>query len=135
MNRINPLHIILVLLLVLAIFIFKLSNAKEDLSVVKSELSKTVQLATELTGLQKVYADKKRVRNALKRVLKQHTLTSVNIEQKVTKSGIRLSSKMISLGALNSLMGKILNGSYKIASLKIRRLSDSTASIVLDIKW
>jgi len=135
MNRINPLHIILVLLLVLAIFIFKLSSAKEDLSVVKSELSKTVQLATELTGLQKVYADKKRVRNALKRVLKQHTLTSVNIEQKVTKSGIRLSSKMISLGALNSLMGKILNGSYKIASLKIRRLSDSTASIVLDIKW
>ena len=135
MNRINPLHIGALLLVVLLFSIFKLSSAKSDLVKVKEEYKEVRELATSLSGLKTVYADKKSVKKALERVLKLSSLRSANIQQKSKKSGVTLSSVSMDKNALNSLMGKLLNGAYQINSFKIKKLSDSKVSFEMEIKW
>jgi len=135
MNRINPLHIGALLVVVLLFSIFKLSGAKSDLSEVKAEFRETQELATKLSGLKSTYADKKSVKKSLERVLKISSLRSANIVKKSTKGAIVLSSSSMDKNALNSLMGKLLNGAYQINSFKIKKLSDSKVSFEMEIKW
>ena len=37
--------------------------------------------------------------------------------------------------ALNTLMGKLLNGAYNITSFKVRKLSPNSVSFDMEIKW
>jgi len=135
MKNINPLHLI-VLLLVLTVFLyFKLDSAKDELADVKESHQETLHLATQLKDLNNVYADKKRVEKALSIILKQHSLRSAKIEQEQKNNGVVISSNSMNKIALNSLMGKLLNGSYKIHSLSIKRLSDTKVSFKMEIRW
>jgi len=135
MNRINPLHIGALLLVVLLFSIFKLSSAKSDLVEVKAQFKETQELVTKLSGLKSVYADKKSVKKSLSRVLNLSSLRSANIVQKSRKNGVTLSAASMDKNALNSLMGKLLNGAYQINSFKIKKLSDSKVSFEMEIKW
>jgi len=135
MNRINPLHIGALLLVVLLFSLFKLSSAKSDLVEVKAQFKETQELVTKLSGLKSVYADKKSVKKSLSRVLNLSSLRSANIVQKSRKNGVTLSAASMDKNALNSLMGKLLNGAYQINSFKIKKLSDSKVSFEMEIKW
>jgi len=46
-----------------------------------------------------------------------------------------LSSENMNVRSLNFLMSKVLNGTYDISELKIKRLSDEKASFIMEIKW
>jgi hypothetical protein len=46
-----------------------------------------------------------------------------------------LSSKSIDKKALNLLMGKLLNGVYRINSFKIKKLDEFNVSFEIEIKW
>jgi len=135
MNRINPLHIGALIIVILAFFIFKLGEAKKEYHDVNVQYKETLKLSTELVGLREVYGDKNSIKKSLNRILHQSSLRSANIIKKVTSTGLKISSESMDRRALNSLMGKMLNGSYNIASLKIKRLSDKTASLKMEIKW
>ena len=135
MNRINPLHIGALLIVILAFFIFKLGKAKEELHDANILYKETLTLSTELVGLREVYGDKNSIKKSINRILHQSSLRSANIVKKVTSTGLKISSESMDRRALNSLMGKMLNGSYNIASLKIKRLSDKTASLKMEIRW
>ncbi len=135
MNRVNPLHAGILLLVVLAFLIFKLNGAKSDLQEAKAEYSKTLKLATSLSGLKEVYANKKKTKASLKRLLSHSSIRSANVTQNAKKSGVVLSSQSMSKSALNALMGKILNASYDIQSMKIKKLSANKVSLRMEIKW
>ena len=51
------------------------------------------------------------------------------------KSSMLISSTSMEKNALNTLMGKILNGAYNISSLKIKKLSENSVSFEMEIKW
>ena len=133
MNRINPLHIGVLLIVVLMFFIFKLGEAKKEFHDTNTLYKETLSLSRELVGLREVYGDKNAIKKSINRILHQSSLKSANIVKKITSSGLKISSESMDRRALNSLMGKILNGSYNIASLKIKRLSDKTASLKMEI--
>jgi len=135
MNRINPLHVGALLVVILIFVMLKLSGAKEELKEAKNSYEETFTIATELNGLSEIYADKKDVKKSLTRILKQSSLKSANIDEKFTKSSVVISSERMNKTALNSLMGKILNGSYNVTVLKIKRLSDKHVSLKMEIKW
>jgi len=135
MNRINPLHIGALLIVVLAFFIFNLGKVKEELHHDNILYKETLTLSTHLVGLRDVYGDKNAIKKSINRILHQSSLRSAKIAKKITSTGLKISSESMDRRALNSLMGKILNGSYNIASLKIKRLSDKTASLKMEIKW
>lgn len=135
MKTVNPLHIV-TLLLVLFIFVtFELFKAKEELLIAKENFQETSVLTNKLKGLNKIYSDKEGVRRSIGIILKQHSLKSTNINQSIGKTSIIIRAESLDRVALNSLMSKILNGSYNIASLKIKKTSDTKASLDMEIKW
>ena len=135
MNNINPLHIGLLLVVVIMFLFFRLNGAKLELAEAKSDYKISEKLAVEVSSLKSVYADKKRVKKALDRLLLSTTLKSANLSIKRSKKSIKISSKSMSAAKLNYLMGKILNASYNVTLLKIKKLSEERAEIVMEIKW
>jgi hypothetical protein len=135
MNNINPLHIAIALVVVLFLSLFKLSSLKNDLDDIQKEYKKSEKLAVEVSSIKSVYANKTKTRKAIDRILSQASLKPAKLDIKRTKDSINISSKSINSFALNSLMGKILNGSYNITMLKIKKIDKETASLQMEIKW
>ncbi len=135
MNRINPIHIAILFIVILAFVMMKLHDAKVELAQNQESYQKTLLLANQIKGLKHSYFNKIKIQKSLGRVLRQSTLRSANITKKITNSGILLTSESMNISALNLLMSKILNGTYNISNLKIKRLSNENASLRLEIKW
>ena len=135
MNRINPIHIAILLIAILLFVLIELSSTKSELSEVKQEYKKSEQLSTKLVALKDAYSNKKDVKKSFQKILSLAQLKSAKIEQKVKKSSLYLSSKGMDKNALNLLMGKILNGAYNITSFKIKKLSQKSVSFEMEIAW
>lgn len=135
MNRINPLHIGILLVVVLLFFVFNLSHAKSELAEAKELYKETLALSSHLSELKEVYDDKEKVKKTLSKILEQPTLKSAKIVQEVKNSGITLSSESIDADILNSLMSKLLNGSYNINALDIKKISPTNATLFVEVLW
>ena len=135
MNRINPLYVGLLLSIVIIFLAFKLSGAKSDLQEAKEVYVKTSKIAINLSGLKSAYADKKKLKASLRRILALSAIRQANISKDEKKSSVKLSCASMDKKALNMLMGKLLNGSYNITNMKIKRLSKERVSFKMEIKW
>ena len=135
MSQVNPLHIGALLLALLAFLFFTLSGVKTELKEEQLLYAQSQQLALELSGLKDVYAQKEKTLTSLTLLLKQSSLKQSSLAMSKGKESITLVSKSLGVNALNSLMGKLLNGSYKIVALNIERLSETKASIEVEIQW
>jgi len=135
MSRINPIHIAILLIVVLLFMMVQLNSAQKELVDAKLSYKQTKLLADKIKGLKSSYFDKTKVQKSLNRVLRQSILRSANITKKVTNSSMLLSSENMNVRSLNFLMSKVLNGTYDISELKIKRLSDEKASFIMEIKW
>ncbi|MDB2562091.1 hypothetical protein N9X61_00655 [Sulfurimonas sp.] len=135
MKTVNPLHLIALLVMVLLFLFMQLSKVKDDLTQTKDTYTETLALTTSLKGLNDIYSDKNGVRKSIGIILKQHSLKSANIKQTIGKTSITLSSQSMDKIALNSFMSKILNGSYNVDKFTIKRLSDTKASFIMELKW
>lgn len=135
MNQINPLHIGAFLVSLIVFLLFTLSGLKMEMIEEKNLYTTSEKLALKLSSLKDVYAHKEKTKKALNRILSQSSLKSAALNIKHEKSSMRLSSKSIDTKALNSLLGKVLNGSYNVTQLKIKKLSETKASLKMEIKW
>jgi hypothetical protein len=135
MNRINPLHVIVLLVVMLMFFIHKLNSAKNEFAQIKEQHRETLRFTTKLSALNEIYFDKNKIKKSIDSILKQSSLKSANISQKTTNLSIVLTSESINKTALNSLMGNFLNGSYNIDSFHIKSIDSNSASFKMEIKW
>jgi hypothetical protein len=135
MNRINPIHLAVLLVVVLLFSLVKLHTAKEELAQAEVSYKETLQLATKINGLKRNYFDKVKVQKEIGRILRKPILRRANIVKKVTNSGILLTSQSMDIQALNMLMGKVLNATFYISELTIKRRNDKSASLKMEIKW
>lgn len=135
MNRINPLYIGAFLVLFLIFSIYLQISSQNELKEVKEGYKKTQKIAEELSSLKNAYASKKDSERSFKRIVSQSILKSASITAKYKKSSVTLSSSSIDKQALEFLMGKILNSSYDIRKMKIKRLSEQKATLELEIRW
>lgn len=133
MSRIHPLHVGALLLVILLFLSFKLSSAKSELLEAKESYSQIVALSSTLSGLKEVYDNKEKTKKTLKRVLEHPSFASLNQEMK--KTGIQISAQMMDAELLNALMSKLLNGSYNISALKIKKLSPTNVSFSMEVSW
>ena len=134
MNQVNPLHIGALLGVIILFLFFSLSSAKEELKTAQEEFATSQEVAVALSGLKKVYANSTKTRRALDRILSQRSIKKAKLSIKKSKKLYKISSKSLQTKPLHSLMGKLLNGSYKITKLKIKRLSESKTSLDMEIK-
>jgi hypothetical protein len=135
MNRLNPLYVGAFLIFMLLFLTFKLSSVKEELTLAKEEYKETSLTLNELSSLSSTYLGKEEVKKSLQRILVQPSLKSANIQQKLKSNSIMLSGSSVDKEALNSLLGKLLNGAYDIASFNIKKLSENQASFEVEIQW
>jgi len=134
-NRINPIYIAILLLVMLALVSFKLGEAKRELEEAKDTYASTLKLSTDLSALKEVYADKIKIKSSLQRVLREPSLRSSKILQNFKHSSVMISSQSMDKKALNLIMSRFLNNSYNITSLNIKRLSDRYVSFNMEIQW
>ncbi|MEA1891992.1 MAG: hypothetical protein U9N33_04695 [Campylobacterota bacterium] len=125
MNRINPLYLGLLLVALILFISFKLSGAKNDLMDVKESYQDSAKLSIELSELKKTYTNRLKLPSSISR----------SITQKVDKSGVVISSQSMDSVILNALMSRVLNSSYNIKELKIKKLSDTKVSLYMEIRW
>lgn len=135
MNRINPIHIAILLVVILLFLVMSLGSAKSELSEAKSEYKQTEEIASKLLGLKGAYGDKKELKKSLKKLLTFSQLRSAKIEQRIKKSSIVLSSNSMDKNALNTLMGKLLNKAYNITAFKVKKQSENSVSFEMEIAW
>ena len=135
MNRVNPLHIALLGVVVLVFVMFKLHSAKAELLEVKNAYNETQKVSDELSSLKKVYADDSKAKKSLLKILNMPLLRSLEIDKELKKSGAKISIKSIDVKGLNLFMGKILNDSFNVKALKIKKLSEKKVSLDMEIKW
>lgn len=135
MNQINPIYLGLLLIVFLSLSAFKLNEQRDELIQVRQNYKTTQKLSSELKDLKNLYSNKKKIKRELQRILNNPILRAAQLVKKFSNSGVKLNSKSMDLNALNKLVGKVLNASYNISSLKIKRLSDTKASLSMEIKW
>jgi len=135
MKLVNPLYIGLFLLFILLVSIFGLNSAKTDLAQSEESYKETLKIANELKGLKKAYANKTVLKQSLQKILAQHPLKNSKIKTKFKNQSVVIQSESMDKKELNFLMSKILNNTYNITNLKIKKLSESNASLDMEIKW
>lgn len=135
MKTVNPLHILVLLIVLLVFILFKLNEAKDELLQSKETYLETLTIVTGLNTLSKYYLDKEHVKRSLGMILKQGSLKSAKIQQSIKGSTVTLSSQSMDRKALNFLLSKVLNSPYTIHTLQIKKLSDVKASFIMEIKW
>lgn len=135
MNKINPLHIGVLLLVLLVFFMFKLSGVQQKLKDTKHHYIQTQTVAEELSGLKKEYANKQNIQKSINRILQNSALRTANITKKSTRKGLILSADSMDRVALNFFMSKILNGTFMIKGMQIKKLDEHHVSMNLEIQW
>ena len=135
MNRINPIQIIALIVVLFLFFSFKLSDAKEELIEEKDSYKKTSQIAIKLDALKSTYKDKTKTLKKLNKILNYPLVKKAEVTKDVKSSKVVLEAESINKQSLNYLMGKLLNNTFNISSLNIKKLDEKTASIKVEIKW
>ncbi|WP_434636251.1 hypothetical protein MLC35_06515 [Sulfurimonas sp. NW7] len=135
MNRLNPLYVGIFLLLLLLFFVLKLIDAKKELHQEKILYEKTLKVSLDTSALKKAFANKEKEKKEILHILSNPVLKSSKIKKEITNSGIYISSQNMDIKALNFLMGKILNTTFNITMLKIKRISESKSTLEVKIKW
>ncbi len=133
MNKINPLYMGIFLIVVFIFVSLNLASSKDELQETKVSLQEIRELAIEVSDYKKVYA--KKTQNVLGKILKSTVLKSANLEIKKNKKSMSIFSKSMNKKELNYLMGKLLNTSYNIESLRVKKLNNEKVSLYVEIKW
>lgn len=135
MNQLNPFYLVALVMLLVVFSVVNLQNVKVERVLIVKDLNEKVKIAKELQSLKKVYNDKVKIKYSLEKILKYSSLKKIDISKTYKKTGVVLKAKAVDLIALNILMGKILNGSFNIDKLKIKRINDKEATLEVGIKW
>ncbi|MCD6259471.1 MAG: hypothetical protein J7J31_07700 [Helicobacteraceae bacterium] len=135
MNKINPLYILGLLVIFFLFSVFQLSKAKEEYKEQANSYQETRELALRLNGIKSVYTQEKVLQSKLDQLIKQLQAKGVELNKVESKKNTVISAMSIDLANLNTLMGKILNGSYEIKEINLQRISDEKARIRLEIQW
>jgi hypothetical protein len=135
MKRVNPLHII-ALLSVLILFLFsQIITLKSEIKEAKDEIKERRRIATELLAYKRVYGDKEHNKRALKKILQQPSFQKAGISFKEQRGSFYISAKSFTLRPLNSLLTKIFNGPYEVKSLDIKRKDEQHAQLQMEVAW
>jgi hypothetical protein len=135
MNKINPLYILGLLVIFFLFSVLQLSKAKEEYKEQVSSYEETRALALRLDGIKSVYTQEKVLQSKLDQLIKQLQAKGVELSKTESKKSTVISAMSIDLANLNTLMGKILNGSYEIKEISLQHSSDEKARLRLEIQW
>ena len=135
MNYINPLNILLFLVSILLIVFVQLNQKEHLYDEVKQSYEETSTLVDKTKRLKQIYKNKQVIVKKFERILQSSVLSNATIEKKKTYAGLKINIANMNKRSLEFLLSKVLNGSYKITSLEVKKLSSEKASLKMEIQW
>ena len=135
MKKINPLYIGAFLLFLLVFSIVELLKTKDEIVQAQADFRETKELALSLHGIKKVYDAKQSQQRTLMQLVNYLKSKGADVSQSSEANSMRISAKELDRKLLDHFIGKLLNTSYKIKSLKIERIDDKKAQLDLEIQW
>lgn len=134
MKQINPLYIILLLVVILFVVLFKLTQTKSELHEAHNNFYKNKEMVHNIVDLRQSWDNKKGTKNTLARILKSSQLRNAGIIQRVKRDQIELHCSAMDSKSASYLINRLFNESFVIKSMKIRRLNKERASLDVEIK-
>ena len=134
MKKINPFYIILLLIVILVVVMFNLMHVKDELHEAQDSYDKTKAMVHRIVDLQQSWDNKKNTKNSIRRILRSSVLRNARIVQKDKRGVIVLHGSSMDSKSASYLIGRLLNASFTIKSMKIRRLNKERASLDVEIK-
>ena len=61
--------------------------------------------------------------------------TSADLEEQIKKNSILLQAQAMDYTNINRLVSKLLNSSFEIKTMEIKKQSDEKAKLAMEIKW
>lgn len=134
MRQVNPLYIILLLFVILFFVLFKLMSTKTALHEAQNSFHKTKEMVHNLVELRQNWDSEKRTKNSLGRILKSSMLNHTPITRRDKRGMIELHSSSMGSTSASYLTSRLLNETFVIKSMRIRRLSKEQVSFYAEIK-
>jgi hypothetical protein len=135
MNKLNPLHLIALVIVLILFTTLQLSQVHTQLNEQKETLKQTQKLAIEISALKNAYTDATKIKQSLQKILKHPSLKKAKFQITHTKNSTKISAASLSLKELETCSSKILNGVYNIKMLKIKKIDTNFASFEVEIAW
>ena len=133
MSRINPLYLVAFMLMMLFFVFFKLEESKSNQKQVREDFEKTNTLALDIVSLKKSWDLGSKNKAKLEKVLKASALRGVDIDKKYKRDSVTLSIKSLNHKHSEYLLNKLLNDSFEIKSMEIKRLNADGVSMKMEI--
>lgn len=135
MRQVNPLHVLLLLTVFILFLFYQLQETQATFHDAKEQLAKTKDVAYQLNALKKEYANKEYVVRTITRLLHQSILKSATITKEQKSDAIVLHAKKLSKRQLQRVLTKILNSTYKIKALHIKRVDEKSVDVDVEVGW
>jgi len=135
MRQVNPLHVLLLLTVFILFLLYHLQETQATFHDAKGQLAKTKDVAYQIGALKKEYANKEYVVRTITRLLHQSILKSATITKEQKSDAIVLHAKKLSKRQLQRVLTKILNSTYKIKALHIKRVDEESVDVDVEVGW
>lgn len=135
MNKINPLYFLVILVFASFVMFVKINQSHQEFNLVQEELLKTSDIVSQIKSFKKAYSEKKRMQKKISRLLRDASLKDANIIQKSTRTSLKLSTNSMSKKALDMFMGKVINDTYPIYTMDIKKIDATHVSFKMEFKW
>ena len=134
-NRINPLYVIALFLIIILFMLFKLQTLHHQIVDATNEYQTDFKVAKELKLYKNIYKDKRDVISKLNRILNNKILKNLKINRRITSSKFIIDIDSLKKKELDYLMKKIINQFFIITFLNIKKKDNNYASLKVKITW
>lgn len=135
MNRVNPLHVTVLLLIIIVFLFTKILNIQSDIAKERQAFVKNQHIAKKLYAYKKLYVNNQQSRESLKKFFSQKSLKQTKLKLLYHDNTLGIITKSISLDSLNALISKILNTGYRIKLIEIEQIDETHAKVHMEIIW
>ncbi len=133
MNQINPLYLMALLMTILIFAGYQLEQAKEKQQQLHEKLSVIHQMGERTAVLKAHWENRSETQKRLQQLLNTTELYQSGIEVDFKAAAVSLSAKSANTSAVEYLINKVLNGTYTVTKLELKRLDGAHASLKLEL--
>ena len=132
MNRVNPLFILLLSVIIAVFSAYSASKKEREFEDLQQEYHAKEDLALKLKALKDAYAPK-RIREIL-RLLHNSRVRQSGIRYEQKAKTLLINGKNVDVKVANMIVSKVLNGTYNLEKFSLGRAKDGV-NLEMEIVW
>lgn len=133
MRQINPFVAALLLLLVLAFVIVRLTGAKDSLGEAKAQLQESRTMAERIVALKESWGSSPQKASRLQKLLASPQLRTAGIEKTTGRDTVNIVAENIEMKAAAYLLNKLFNDTYTIRSMEVVRVDSAHLRLKVEV--